>query len=150
MFIMDLAPTLYEYRNDTNSTEFQGQTAGIYNVAGGAIATGDTLTTHFNTNGGLLYQSDRGTKADGSSKSIQLHYDNDCYCPAKAVVVGQLWGTQLPITLNMRVFRDNLQNNRLSHTAQSNIYLEFVVEPLLNEHIPRHMEMTDEKNRMRY
>jgi len=144
------APTLYEYRNDTTSVEYAGATQGVFNVAGAAIATNDTQITNYNTGGALLRINDRGVKENVASKSIQLHYDNDCYCPAKAVVVGQLWGTQLPITLNMRVFRDNLQNNRLSHTAEGNIYIEYVVEPLLNEHIPRHMEMTDEKNRMRY
>ena len=144
------APTLYEYRNDTTSTELVGHTVGIFNVAGAAIATNDTQTTHFNTNGGLLRQNDRGIKADGSNKSIQLHYDNDCYCPAKAVVVGQLWGTELDILINMRPFRDNLQNNRLSHIAQGNIYIEFIVEPLLNEPQPTHMGMMEEKNRMKY
>ena len=50
----------------------------------------------------------------------------------------------------MRPFRDNLQNNRLSHIAQGNIYIEFIVEPLLNEPQPTHMGMMEEKNRMKY
>ena len=119
--------------------EYDGATTGTFTIAGGAgqLATGDTQGVAFNAGGGgpsTLNLSDKGTKKNGTPKSIQLHYDNDCYCPAKAAIIGQLWGTSLPITLNMRPFRDDLTNTRLSHTAQGNIYLEYVVEPLLNEH----------------
>tara|TARA_R100001509_G_scaffold54605_1_gene29954 strand:+ start:239 stop:1018 length:780 start_codon:yes stop_codon:yes gene_type:complete len=147
------APTLYEYRNDNDIAEFHGSTIGTFTVAGAAIATGDTQNITYDANGvapTLVVKSNRNEGANGQSKSIQLHYENDCYCPAKAVVVGQLWGTELDILLNMRPFRDNLQNNRTTAVMASNVYIEFVVEPLLNEHIPRHMEMEDEKRRMRY
>lgn len=148
------APKLYEYRNDQTSMEYSGASLGTFTIAGGAgqLATGDTQNISYNAGGGAstLNLSDKGTKSDGAAKSIQLHYDNDCYCPAKAAVVGQLWGSQLPISINQRTFRDNLTNTRLTHTAEGNIYVEYVVEPLLNEHIPKQMEMGDEKNRMRY
>lgn len=146
------APKLYEYRNDTTSMEYSGASLGTFTIAGGAgqLATGDTQNISYNAGGGAstLNLSDKGTKSDGAAKSIQLHYDNDCYCPAKAAVVGQLWGTELGITLNQRPFRDNLTNNRLTHTAEGNIYLEYVVETLLNQPQPYNMGMMDEKMRM--
>ena len=147
------APKLYEYRNDNTSMEYSGATLSTFAVAGGAgqLNTGDTQNISYTAGGSSTVSlSDKGVKPSGSNKSIQLHYDNDCYCPAKAAIVGQLWGSQLPISINQRTFRDNLTNNRLTHTALGNIYLEYVVEPLLNQHIPNHMEMGDEKNRMRY
>ena len=147
------APKLYEYRNDNTQIEYHGAILSTFNLAGAGIADGDTQTTTYDAGGvapTLVLKPRRDIGANGASKSIQLHYDNDCYCPAKSVVVGQLWGTELAIILNMRPFRDNLQNNRRSATMEGNVYIEFVVEPLLNEHIPRHMEMNDEKNRMKY
>lgn len=144
------APTLYEYRNDQTSMAYSGASLGTFTVAGAAIATGDTQNISYNAGGGAstLSLTDKGTKGDGAVKSIQLHYDNDCYCPAKASVVGQLWGSQLPISINQRSFRDNLTNTRLTHVAQGNIYLEYVVEPLLNQPQSYNMGMMDEKMRM--
>lgn len=149
------APTLYEYRNDNTQVEYHGGTIGTFTVAGGAgnLNTGDTQNITYDANGAgptLLEKPRRDVGANGQSKSIQLHYDNDCYCPAKAVVVGQLWGTELDLLLNMRPFRDNLQNNRTTAVMASNVYVEFVVEPLLNEPQPTHMGMLEEKNRMKY
>lgn len=151
------APTLYEYRNDNDQQEFHGSTIGTFNIAGGAgnLNTGDTQNITYDANGvapTLVVKSNSTVGSNGQSKSIQLHYDNDCYCPAKAVVVGQLWGNELDIILNMRPFRDNLQNNRTTAIMASNVYIEFVVEPLLNEPIPPMIKenMGDEKRRMKY
>ena len=148
------APTIHEWRNDRDAYEYRGSIESTYTIAGGAgnLNTGDTQSITYDANGvaSTLLLNNRGTQPSGANKSIQLHYENDCYCPAKAVVVGQLWGNAFDFQINMRPFRDNLQNNRTTAIMAQNAYLEFVVEPLLNEHIPSHIEMTDEKNRMRY
>ena len=147
------APTRYQYRDDLSQQEYQGATIGTFAVAGADIATGDTLTNTYSVGAPpvtTLLMLNKGFKEGGVGKSIQLHYDNDCYCPAKAVVVGQLWGSAFDFTLKQRSTRDNMASNKLNATMAGNVYFEIVVEPLLNEHIPRHMEMNDEKNRMKY
>ena len=148
------APTLHEFRNDVDAYEYAGGVTGTFNLAGAGIADGDTQTTTYDANGvaSTLLLNNKGTQPNGLTKSIQLHYENDCYCPAKAVVVGQLWGNAFDILLNMRPFRDNLQNNRTTAVMAQNAYFEFVVEPLLNEPIPPMIkeDMGDEKRRMKY
>jgi len=148
------APTLHEFRNDKDAYEYRGGVIGTFNVAGAGIADGDTQATTYDANGvaSTLLLNNKGVQPDGQNKSIQLHYENDCYCPAKAVVVGQLWGNAFDVILNMRPFRDNLQNNRTVATMAQNAYFEFVVEPLINEPIPRMISdnMGDEKRRMKY
>jgi len=134
------APTLYEFRNDNNVQEYIGATIGTFAVAGAHIATGDTEFVRYDNGAvpatSILKHQDTGFKPGGGLKSIQLHYDNDCYCPAKAAVVGQLWGNQIDFILNQRSTRDNMTNNRLQATMAGNCYFEIVIEPLLNEHAP--------------
>jgi len=130
------APKMYRFRDDDTRLAYIGATIGTYTIAGGALATGDTLDTIYSAGAPpvstLLLNEDR-IGSLGQIKSYQLHYDNDCYCPAKAVVVGQLWGQQFEVRLNQRPFRDNMTNLRNTAQAKGNIYVEFVVEPLLNE-----------------
>ena len=147
------APKIHRFRDDDTLYAHIGATSGTYEIAGGAgqLNNGDKLTTAYSVAGvSTLYLGESRDGAKAQIKSYQLHYENDCFCPAKAVVVGQLWGQQFSVRLNQRPFRDNMTNLRRTAQAKGNIYVEFVVEPLLNEPQITHLNQMDEKNRMKY
>ena len=129
---------------------------GTYAVAGAAIATNDRL---IKTQGVLGDVASGGARKNGSGELILgalEHYDTNFH-PANAMVVGNLWGTQLEarmVLFSTQAIRDSAGGTLGEGTSWDGqvgcIHAEIVVEPLHNEPKQSHFSLEDEKNRQRF
>tara|TARA_R100001129_G_scaffold60698_1_gene41287 strand:- start:2672 stop:3439 length:768 start_codon:yes stop_codon:yes gene_type:complete len=134
--------------NDTRTSGTAAGPIGTYAIAGGAgnLATGDTLTFSRVVD----YENAEGLNSQGTRKNVFLTYENQNFHPANAYVIGAPWGQNIIVDMYYNSLLDNGQNQGDPVTFQGKSFWSIVVEPLINEHIPHHFRMEDEKNRQKF
>jgi|TARA_R110002050_G_scaffold32181_1_gene82945 hypothetical protein len=94
--------------------------------------------------------ADTGQNSLGARTNDFLFYEEKVFHPATAYVIGAPWGNYVNVSMRNKSCIDTGLSDGTFHQAEGRIFISFVVEPLINEHIPNHMEMSDEKSRVRY
>ena len=127
-----IQPKTFGWRNDENHTKHFGETVGTYANTGGDVATpgvknGTTLTT-LHASGGVpsvsfhTVSGTRKTNDGAGDKSYQLHYENTDFSDKKSLVIGNVWGSQLPITINSRSLLDTYLGDRVPQTSEGVLF----------------------------
>lgn len=128
---------------------------GLFIIAGGAdLRNGDSQQIRAGLGAGLAQG-----RVDGAGNDIGLSaIHTGCVGnPANAIEVGNVWGTTIDARLVMfsclpgrDVGAGASGEGRTWGNQAGTIHVEIVVEPIINEHIPHHLAMEDEKNRQKY
>lgn len=127
---------------------------GLYVIAGGALANGDSQQIRAGAGAGLAQGR---VKGDGTDIPLSAIHTGCVGNPSNAIEVGNVWGTTIDARLVMfsclpaRDVGAGVGGEGRTWGGQEGcIHVEIVVEPLINEHIPRHFGIEDEKNRNKY
>lgn len=129
---------------------------GLYVIAGGAgnLNNGDSQQVRAGLGVGLAQG-----RVDGAGNDIGLSaIHTGCVgSPSNAIEVGNVWGSTIDARLVMfsclparDVGAGVSGEGRTWDDQEGTIHLEIVVEPLINEHIPKHFGIEDEKNRNKF
>ena len=128
---------------------------GLFIIAGGAdLRNGDSQQIRAGLGAGLAQG-----RVDGAGNDIGLSaIHTGCVGnPANAIEVGNVWGSTIDARIVMfsclpgrDVGAGASGEGRTWGNQAGTIHVEIVVEPIINEHIPKHLGVEDEKNRNKY
>jgi len=128
---------------------------GLFVIAGGAdMRNGDYQQIRAGLGPGLAQGRVDGGGADIPMNAIHTGCVGN---PANAIEVGNVWGSTIDARIVMfsclpgRDVGAGASGEGRTWDAQTGtIHVEIVVEPIINEHIPKHFGIEDEKNRNKF